>query len=113
MSNRLLQQLRMSCCLFILKKPKTVSGQNAANTYERKIRICCFEEGRKFTIPELEFKVGDKILKTIPYEIDVINTAQKADQINDIMNNKQVKLEPKRLLELYKFYILSALAVLH
>ncbi|TXI99266.1 MAG: hypothetical protein E6Q35_02900 [Chryseobacterium cucumeris] len=93
---------------FHFEETKDSIGQTA-NTYERKIEFAVFEEG-KFTIPELEFKVGDKILKTIPYEIDVINTAQKADQINDIMNNKQVKLEPKDYWELYKFYILSALA---
>lgn len=79
--------------------------------YYRRIEFVVFEEG-KFTIPELEFKVGDKILKTIPYEIDVINTAQKDDQINDIMNNKSVKLEVTDYWELYKFYILAAIAVI-
>ncbi|MFP7655659.1 BatD family protein [Chryseobacterium proteolyticum] len=82
-----------------------------ANTYERKIEFAVFEEG-KFTIPVLEFKVGDKILKTIPYEIDVINTAQKGDQINDIMKNKEVKLETRDYWELYKWYILAALALI-
>lgn len=81
------------------------------DVYYRRIDFAVFDEG-KFTIPELEFKVGDKILKTIPYEIDVINTAQKADQINDIMNNKEVKLEGKDYWELYKFYILAAIAVI-
>ncbi|UKB80888.1 BatD family protein [Chryseobacterium sp. MEBOG07] len=93
---------------FHFEETKDSIGQNQ-NSYERKIEFSVFEEG-KFTIPELEFKVGDKILKTIPYEIEVINTAQKADQINDIMNNKDVKLEPKDYWELYKFYILAALA---
>lgn len=79
--------------------------------YYRRIEFVVFEEG-KFTIPELEFKVGGKILKTIPYEIDVINTAQKDDQINDIMNNKNVKLEVTDYWELYKFYILAAIAVI-
>ncbi|SHF18410.1 hypothetical protein SAMN05444408_11091 [Chryseobacterium takakiae] len=79
--------------------------------YYRRIEFAVFEEG-KFTIPELEFKVGGKILKTIPYEIDVINTAQKDDQINDIMNNKEVKLEATDYWELYKFYILAAIAVI-
>ncbi|MBL3549470.1 MULTISPECIES: hypothetical protein [Chryseobacterium] len=93
---------------FHFEETKDSIGQNA-NLYERKIEFAVFEEG-KFTIPELEFKVGDKILKTIPYEIDVINTAQKADQINDIMKNKEVKLDAKDYWELYKFYILAALA---
>jgi hypothetical protein len=64
------------------------------DVYYRRIEFAVFDEG-KFTIPELEFKVKGKVLKTIPYEIDVINTAQKGDQINDIMNNKEVKLEVK------------------
>lgn len=93
---------------FHFEETKDSIGQNA-NSYERKIEFAVFDEG-KFTIPELEFKVGDKILKTIPYEIDVINTAQKADQINDIMKNKEVKLAAKDYWELYKFYILAALA---
>ncbi|MFY7816539.1 MAG: BatD family protein [Chryseobacterium taeanense] len=79
--------------------------------YYRRIEFAVFDEG-KFTIPELEFKVGGKILKTIPYEIDVINTAQKTDPINDIMNNKEVKLEVTDYWELYKFYILAAIAVI-
>lgn len=79
------------------------------DVYYRRIEFAVFEEG-KFTIPELEFKVNGKILKTIPYEIDVINTAQKTDPINDIMNNKEVKLEVTDYWELYKFYILSAIA---
>lgn len=95
---------------FHFEETKDSIGQNA-NSYERKIEFAVFEEG-KFTIPELEFKVGGKILKTIPYEIEVINTAQKADQINDIMRNKEVKLEAKDYWELYKFYILAALAVI-
>lgn len=93
---------------FHFEETKDSIGQNA-NSYERKIEFAVFDEG-KFTIPELEFKVGDKVLKTIPYEIDVINTAQKGDQINDIMKNKEVKLAPKDYWELYKFYILAALA---
>ncbi|WP_160139415.1 BatD family protein [Chryseobacterium sp. c4a] len=95
---------------FHFEETKDSIGQNA-NFYERNIEFAVFEEG-KFTIPELEFKVGGKILKTIPYEIDVINTAQKADQINDIMKNKEVKLDAKDYWELYKFYILAALAVI-
>ncbi|SDI73052.1 hypothetical protein SAMN05421846_112126 [Chryseobacterium taeanense] len=79
--------------------------------YYRRIEFAVFDEG-KFTIPELEFKVGQKILKTIPYEIDVINTAQKTDPINDIMNNKEVKLNVTDYWELYKFYILAAIAVI-
>ncbi|WP_415328348.1 BatD family protein [Chryseobacterium sp. MMS23-Vi53] len=81
------------------------------DVYYRRIEFAVFDEG-KFTIPELEFKVGGKVLKTIPYEIDVINTAQKGDPITDIMNNKNVKLEATDYWELYKFYILVAIAVI-
>lgn len=81
------------------------------DVYYRRIEFAVFEEG-KFTIPELEFKVGGEILKTIPYEIDVINTAQKDDPMNDIMNNKEVKLEVTDYWQLYKFYILAAIAVI-
>jgi IS1 family transposase len=95
---------------FHFEEIKDSIGQTA-NSYERKIEFAVFEEG-KFTIPELEFKIGDKVLKTIPYEIDVINTAQKADQINDIMKNKEVQLVAKDYWELYKFYILAALAAI-
>ncbi|SIS54011.1 hypothetical protein SAMN05421786_101110 [Chryseobacterium ureilyticum] len=93
---------------FHFEETKDSIGQNI-NLYERKIEFAVFEEG-KFTIPELDFKVGDKVLKTIPYEIEVINTAQKADQINDIMKNKEVKLQAEDYWELYKFYILAAIA---
>ena len=36
---------------------------------------------------------------------DSVNTAQKGDQINDIMKNKEVKLDVKDYWELYKWYI--------
>ncbi|MDV7698136.1 BatD family protein [Chryseobacterium soli] len=95
---------------FHFEEIKDSIGENYI-TYERKIEFSVYDEG-KFTIPELEFNVGGKILKTIPYEIEVINTAQKADQINDIMNNKQVKLEAKDYWELYKWYVLAALSLI-
>lgn len=81
------------------------------DNYVRKIEFTVFEEG-KFTIPELEFKVGENIVKTIPYDIEVINTAKKGDQINDIMNNKDVKLDFTDYWELYKWYILAILVVI-
>lgn len=81
------------------------------DSYHRIIEFSVYEEG-KFTIPELEFKVGDRILKTIPYEIEVVNTAQKGDVINDIINNKEVKLEITDYWQLYKWYVLAALALI-
>lgn len=82
-----------------------------ANTYERHIEFAVYEEGT-FKIPELEFKVGEKILKTIPYEIEVVNTATKEDQINDIMKNKEVDLEVTDYWELYKWYVFLAIAII-
>ncbi|WP_379964517.1 BatD family protein [Epilithonimonas sp. UC225_85] len=79
--------------------------------YLRSVKFAVFQEG-KFTIPEIEVKVGDKILKTIPYEVEVINTAKKGDQINDIMKNKEVNLNVKDYWELYKFYLLLALIII-
>ncbi|MBD8082090.1 hypothetical protein [Chryseobacterium caseinilyticum] len=84
---------------------------SADDYYERKIEFAVFEEG-KFTIPELDFKVGNEILKAPAYEIEVVNTATKEDVINDIMSNKEVDLEMADYWELYKFYILAALAVI-
>jgi hypothetical protein len=39
-----------------------------------------FEEG-KFKIPPIEIKAGDKVTDTIPYEVEVINTAKKANRL--------------------------------
>ena len=82
-----------------------------ADHYDRLIEFAVFEEG-KYTIPALDFKIDGKIFQTIPYEVEVINTAQKGDQINDIMKNKEVKLEVNDYWQLYKFYILGVLIVL-
>ena len=79
--------------------------------YLRSVKFAIFEEG-KFKIPEIEVKVGGKIMKTIPYEVEVINTAKKGDQINDIMKNKEVELDIKDYWDLYKFYVLLALIII-
>ena len=79
--------------------------------YERVIEFAIFEEG-KYTIPALDFNIGGQLFHTIPYEVEVINTAQKGDVINDIMKNKEVKLEVKDYWELYKWYILGLLILL-
>ncbi|KMQ72441.1 BatD family protein [Chryseobacterium koreense] len=79
--------------------------------YERIIEFQVFEEG-KFSIPALDFKIGGQVYHTIPYEVEVINTAQKGDQINDIMKNKEVKLQVQDYWELYKWYILGVLALI-
>lgn len=79
--------------------------------YERVIEFAVFEEG-KFTIPALDFKIGGELFRTIPYEIEVINTAQKDDEINDIMKNKEVKLDVQDYWQMYKWYILGVLILL-
>ena len=79
--------------------------------YERVIEFAVFEEG-KYTIPALDFKIGGQLFHTIPYEVEVVNTAQKGDEINDIMKNKQVKLDVIDYWELYKWYILGLLILL-
>ncbi len=82
----------------------------SSSLYNRTIEFQVFEEG-KFTIPELEFSVNGKILKTIPYEVTVYNPVNAEDKINDIMNNKQVDLGFKDYWEMYKFYLLGVLAL--
>ncbi|QDZ63520.1 BatD family protein [Elizabethkingia bruuniana] len=87
------------------------SIQRTPNLYTRTIKFQVFEEG-KFKIPPIEIKAGDKVLTTIPYEVEVINTAKKGEQINDIMNNKDVELGWQDYWSLYKFYIWIALVVI-
>lgn len=79
--------------------------------YDRIIEFAVFEEG-KYTIPPLDFKIGGELFHTIPYEIEVVNTAQKGDQINDIMKNKEVKLDVKDYWEMYKWYFLGVLILI-
>lgn len=87
------------------------SIQKTPNLYTRTVKFQIFQEG-KFKIPPIEIKAGDKVVKTIPYEVEVINTAKKGEEINDIMNNKSVKLDIQDYWDLYKFYILVGLAVI-
>ena len=79
--------------------------------YERIIEFAVFEEG-KYTIPALDFKIGGELFRTIPYEVEVINTAQKGDKINDIMKNKEVKLQVQDYWQMYKWYILGILILI-
>lgn len=82
-----------------------------ADSYDRIIEFAVFEEG-KFTIPALDFRINGKLVKTIPYDIEVINTAQKVDKINDIMKNKQVDLGVQDYWQMYKWYILGLLILI-
>lgn len=79
--------------------------------YERIIEFAVFEEGN-FKIPELDFRIGGKMYNTIPYEVEVVNTAQKGDPLNDIMKNKEVNLQITDYWQMYKWYILAALVVI-
>ncbi|MBO4234406.1 protein BatD [Riemerella anatipestifer] len=79
--------------------------------YTRLIEFAIFEEGT-FKIPPLEFKIGGQVQTTIPYEIQVVNTAQQGDEVKDIMNNKQVELGVRDYWELYKYYVLGILGFL-
>lgn len=79
--------------------------------YERIIEFAIFEEGT-FTIPAFDVKVGGKLLKTIPYEVEVISKVQQGDQIHDIMQNKSLKMSIADYWELYKWYVLGGGAVL-
>ncbi len=81
------------------------------DVYERIIDFAVFEEG-KFTIPAFEVVVGGKVQKTVPYEVEVVNTAKKGDEIGDIMSNKEVKLQVQDYWQMYKWYILGALTLL-
>lgn len=81
------------------------------DSYDRIIEFQVFEEGN-FQIPALDFKVDGKMLRTIPYEVDIVNTAKKGDEINDIMKNKEVKLQVQDYWQMYKWYILGVLILI-
>ncbi len=87
------------------------STKVSSDFYERIIEFAVFEEG-KFSIPPLELNIGGEIYKTIPYEVEVINTANKDDQINDIRGNKKVELQITDYWDMYKWYLLAALLVI-
>lgn len=81
------------------------------DSYERVIEFAVFEEG-KYTVPAFDIKIGGEIFHTVPYQVEVVNTAQKGDKINDIMKNKEVKLDVKDYWQLYKWYVLGFLILL-
>ncbi len=83
----------------------------SAERYERIIQFAVFEEGT-YTIPAFEFNIGGSVQKTVPYELKVVNTAQKGDEINDIRKNKEVTLDAVDYWDMYKWYIIGVLALL-
>lgn len=90
-------------------EPTKDSIAQTQNEYYRQIDFAIYEEGI-FTIPELDFKIGEYVYRTVPYEVTVINPVQD-DKLNDIMNNKEVRLHWRDYWQLYKFYILVFLLV--
>lgn len=83
--------------------------QQQADVYERTIEFSIYEEG-KFDIPSFIVKVGGKELRTVPYQLEVINSAQSQDQIADIMNNKKVNLSLNDYWNMYKIYVYAFFA---
>ena len=81
------------------------------NSYERIIEFTIYEEG-KHSIPALEFKIGEEIHRTTPYEIEVINPTQQGEEINDIMPNEEVELSLSDYWEMYKNYFFGGLVIL-
>lgn len=81
------------------------------DVYERIIDFAVFEEGT-YTVPAFEIKIGGEVFKTVPYQLQVVNTAQKGDQINDIMKNKTVNMDVRDYWEMYKWYILGVLLII-
>lgn len=81
------------------------------DNYSRTIEFQVFEEGQ-FTIPSLEFSINGEVLKTIPYKVTVYNPVNADDQLNDIMNNKEVELGWKDYWETFKWHFMGALVVM-
>ena len=95
---------------FSFEETKDSISENP-NSYERIIEFTIYEEG-KHSIPALEFKIGEEIHHTTPYEIEVINPTQQGEEINDIMPNEEVKLSLSDYWEMYKNYFFGGLVIL-
>ena len=79
--------------------------------YRRTIEFSILDEG-KFILPSLEFKIGDSIHKSIPYEIKVTNPNKKNEKISDIMPNQEIELGIMDYLNLYQIHIFIFLIIL-
>ena len=95
---------------FSFEETKDSISENP-NSYERIIEFTIYEEG-KHSIPALEFKIGEEIHRTTPYEIEVTNPTQQSEEINDIMPNEEVKLSLSDYWEMYKNYFFGGLVIL-
>ncbi len=87
------------------------SISQSSDIYVRIIEFSILEEGN-FKIPSYDIKVGEKNLKTISYDIEVINSSQKGEQIHDIMKNKGIKLSLTDYWLLYKNFILAGILII-
>lgn len=81
--------------------------QQSSEQYSRTIEFSILEEGN-YQIPALEFKVGETILYTIPYHIEVYNSTQQND-INDIKPNEEIDLGLSDYWDIYKNYIIGGI----
>lgn len=79
--------------------------------YIRIIDFAIFQEG-DFSIPELEIKVGEKVIKTKKLDVHVVNPTQEGETIDDNMPIEQVQLSFVDYLLVYKFYIIAILALI-
>ena len=95
---------------FSFEETKDSISENP-NRYERIIEFTIYEEG-KHSIPALEFKIGEEIHRTTPYEIEVTNPTQQGEEINDIMPNEEVELSFSDYWEMYKNYFFGGLVIL-
>ena len=95
---------------FSFEETKDSISENP-NSYERIIEFTIYEEG-KHSIPALEFKIGEEIHRTTPYEIEVTNPTQQGEEINDIMPNEEVELSLSDYWEMYKNYFFGGLVIL-
>ena len=95
---------------FSFEETKDSISENP-NSYERIIEFTIYEEG-KHSIPALEFKIGEEIHRTTPYEIEVTNPTQQGEEINDIMSNEEVELSLSDYWEMYKNYFFGGLVIL-
>ena len=95
---------------FYFEKTKDEIYQNNKE-YRRTIEFSILDEG-KFILPSLEFKIGDSIHKSIPYEIKVTNPNKKNEEISDIMPNQEIELGIMDYLSLYQNQIFIFLIIL-
>ena len=95
---------------FSFEETKDSISENP-NSYERIIEFTIYEEG-KHSIPALEFKIGEEMHRTTPYEIEVTNPTQQGEEINDIMPNEEVELSFSDYWEMYKNYFFGGLVIL-